>query len=222
MIPELQIAIDSRVKTDNTFFNAISNSYIVTALSNNQTTHVVTLTIGTHVINPGDKVLIASIGGMTSLNGMQAVLSIVPNVSISISITTAQTYTTGGTVKVSKFYYAKAPIIATGKYAIMSDVTNTNFIDTASLVEECYFQIAIFETSTNDISSTYGVNDAAKQLMLLLDTCDKVLSVTGYSVISITRLNIMGPRRTELDNGFLIIINYKIQLERGRQSFSLT
>ncbi len=115
----------------------------------------------------------------------------------------------------SKFYFAIAPIGTSGKYAILSDVTNPNFIDTVSLHEECYFQIAIYETSTSDVMSTSGVYDAVTKLKALFHEKSS-FTITGYNLITLRRLNTIGPRRTELNNGYMIILNYYAMLEKGR------
>ena len=116
----------------------------------------------------------------------------------------------------SKFYFAIAPSGTSGKYAVLSDVSNPNFLDTGSIHEECYFQIAIYETSTNDISSAAGVYDAATKLKALFDEQTSSITVAGYHLISLRRMNTIGARRTELNNGYTIILNYYALLERGR------
>ncbi len=60
---------------------------------------VVTITLGTanHYLRAGEQTTIASVVGMTSLNGVWTIASVpLPN-KITVALTTAQTYTSGGT-----------------------------------------------------------------------------------------------------------------------------
>jgi hypothetical protein len=126
---------------------------------------------------------------------------------------TSNTFATGIS---NKFYYSIAPLGATGKYAILSDVANPNSIDTGNLFEECYFQIAIYETSTAGISSSAGVHTLATYCKTLFDNCLGIMTVTNYNLTHFRRMNIIGPRSTQLNDGFVIILNYYATLQKGR------
>jgi hypothetical protein len=112
-----------------------------------------------------------------------------------------------------KFYFDKAPSGTTGKYASMADVANPVTRDSGSLFEECYFQVSLYEIAvTEDVGSVAGVNDLWKKCTALFDDCESVLTVENYEVVRFTRLNTIGPRRTE--GGWVVIINYLAVLQK--------
>jgi hypothetical protein len=115
-----------------------------------------------------------------------------------------------------KFYFFQAPGGTTGKYAVLSDVANPVSRDSGDLYEECFFQIALYETANNaeDLGSSAGVHDLFQKCVALFDDCESALTVTNYDVVQFTRLNIIGPRKVE--GGWVIIINYLAVLQKDR------
>jgi hypothetical protein len=71
------------------------NTGSVTAATHSAGT--VTITIGPHFNRAGDAVSITGVVGMTDLNGTWTIASVPSSTQIAITLTTAQTYTSGGT-----------------------------------------------------------------------------------------------------------------------------
>jgi hypothetical protein len=116
----------------------------------------------------------------------------------------------------SKFYYNQAPTDTTGKYAVLSDISNPVSRDSGSLYEDCFFQVALYHANdvTEDVGSSAGVHDLFQKCVDLFDDCESVLTVTNYEVVHFTRLNIVGPYRVE--GGWVIIVNYLTVLQKDR------
>ena len=79
-----------------------SVAYIAGAINITNAVHntgTVTITAGTHGLAEGDYVLIASVGGMTDINGYWPVITAADGDTITITKTTAQSYSSGGTVQ---------------------------------------------------------------------------------------------------------------------------
>jgi len=115
-----------------------------------------------------------------------------------------------------KFYYGRAPENSTDKYAVLSDVANPVSRDSGDLYEQCFFQMALYETANDgeDVGSSAGVHDLFYKCIALFDDCGSALTVTNYEVVHFTRLNIVGPYKTE--GGWVIVINYSVALQKER------
>ena len=79
-----------------------SVAYVGSAINISAATHnagTVTITANTHLMAAGDYVYIASVVGMTDLNGYWAIQTAADGNTLTVTLTTAQTYTSGGTVQ---------------------------------------------------------------------------------------------------------------------------
>ncbi|HEV6964835.1 hypothetical protein [Roseateles sp.] len=77
--------------------SAPANSGNVTAASHSGGVVTVTLDAGRHYLRAGDEFTISSVAGMTDLNGAWVVASVPAPNQVTVALTTAQTYTSGGT-----------------------------------------------------------------------------------------------------------------------------
>jgi hypothetical protein len=78
----------------------IGSAFNIEGISNDTEEHVISVTLDTalHGLATGDRVIITGVVGMTDLNGYHTVLDDADEI-ITISLTTAQSYTSGGTVQ---------------------------------------------------------------------------------------------------------------------------
>jgi hypothetical protein len=113
-----------------------SNSGSVTAATHSG--GVVTVTISTNkFVRVGEEIAFASVVGMTDLNGTFSVTGLVSTNQVKVALTTAQTYTSGGTwTRKAQFITAsmKKNIYRTvaGVYYFVTQVSGTTHNDTAS------------------------------------------------------------------------------------------
>jgi hypothetical protein len=144
----------------------------------------------------------------------QLQISLVARANTASDFKTAITF--GGT---TKFYFGQAPKGTTGKYAVLSGVSNPQSRDSGSLYEDCFYQIACYHISdvTEDIGSTSGVHDLADACEDLFGDCesaDTPMTVTGYELISNTLLNTIPPLKIE--GGYVIVKNFLARLQKDR------
>lgn len=98
---------------------------------------VVTITLAqNHFARAGDKFVVASVGGMTDLNGPHTILGTPAANQITVSLTTAQAYTAGGTwARVhpwgacTKRLYRTAGNVADFQL-VAENITGTSYVDT--------------------------------------------------------------------------------------------
>lgn len=118
--------------------DAPPNSGTITAVSKTASTVTLTFGTGNHYIRAGEVINLAGIGGMTDANGVWTTQSVTNN-TITIPLTTAQTYTSGGTwARANPWGTCKKRIYRTtsGSKAdfqlVAIDITGTTYSDTLS------------------------------------------------------------------------------------------
>ena len=99
---------------------------------------VVTVTVAAaHFLRPGDEVSLSGVGGMTDLNGAFVVLSAPTPTIFTVALSTAQTYSSGGTwVRIAPWGACTKRIYrttgSTGDFQLVADgVTGTSYVDSA-------------------------------------------------------------------------------------------
>ena len=113
------------------------NSGTVTAATYAAGVVTLTLDAGNHYLRALDKITIGSVVGMTDLNGIWPVLGVPANNKITISLTTGQTYTSGGAwSRANPWGACKKRIYRTSSGSkadfqlVALDITGTTYTDT--------------------------------------------------------------------------------------------
>jgi len=202
---ELKTAILNKLESDSTFrTNMNAGAKTITGAVGTQT---ITVTAASHGLAVGDLVLIAGVVGMTVIN-TNHVVKTVPTANtftVLLSAVTAQTYTSGGTVRRLASFYYQAPQGIAYPYCVFQDITNNYTFTSTTKTEERYLQFALYDNRASSYIATLESN--------LIDLLETTLTFSNYTQIFFERRNTRHVKdETDI---WQTIIEYRILMEHN-------
>lgn len=112
-----------------------------------------------------------------------------------------------------RLYYTKAPQNPQSPYAVFQYVAGDIDLSFDQIFELTTWQFSIFNKSDNPLSTT-TINDVFKKMAAAYDDAEATMTVSGYSVISVTR-NTSNFLPT-LDDMQQMVMSYEIMMQKSR------
>lgn len=106
---------------------------------------------------------------------------------------------------VNKVFYIEAIQGTAFPYAVFSQVANPVSRDSASMFEEIYFQIDIFDQTAS------GVEGLTQLVKTKFDDCESAFTLTNYIC---TRIEREFMRSAKVDNIFQTTLQYRLELTK--------
>jgi uncharacterized ion transporter superfamily protein YfcC len=197
---ELISAIITKLETDSAYRTSLNAAPKTITAATGTTT--ITITAAGHGLAIGDYGVITGVVGMTVLNTTHKVASVTTNTfTVVLPAATAQTYTSGGTVRrLANFYYQAKQGIAF-PYNVFQFIADSYSYTSKTKEEEEYVQFALYDKR----DSTY-IHTLESGLIDLFDGA--VLTFTNYTNIFLERRS---KRSSKDEDGiWQTIIDYRI------------